>query len=74
VSGLTPAVIEIVLRAYLLRHYATHGNVPRTPAERAKERMMLLAGAGRIAGKSADPAHPAAQSPHVMPTTPPVAA
>lgn len=58
VSGLTPAVIEIVLRGYLLlRHYATYGDAPRTSAARAKERTMLLtahaiaalANAGKVA-------------------------
>ena len=35
VGGLTPAVIEIVLRAYLLlRHYSEHGDAPRSPADR----------------------------------------
>lgn len=46
-GGLTPAVIEIVLRAYiLLRHYAEHGDAPRSEADRVKERTMLLAAHG----------------------------
>lgn len=47
VGGLTPAVIEIVLRAYiLLRHYAEHGDAPRSEADRVKERTMLFAAHG----------------------------
>src|SRR2546423_8433260 len=42
VAGLTPAVIEIVLRAYLmLRHYAEHGAIPLV-ASHPKYRTMLL--------------------------------
>lgn len=43
VAGLTPAVIEIVLRAYLmLRHYAEHGEIPVLVASQPKYRTMLL--------------------------------
>ena len=43
VSGLTPAVIEIILRAYLmLRHYSEQGNVPLNLASYPKYRTMLL--------------------------------
>jgi hypothetical protein len=58
VAGLTPAVIEIVLRAYLmLRHYAEHGEIPLLVASHPKYRTMLLfahgiavlANSGRVA-------------------------
>lgn len=43
VSGLTPAVIEIILRAYLmLRHYSEHGNIPLNLASHPKYRTMLM--------------------------------
>nr|WP_290223661.1 hypothetical protein [Trichocoleus desertorum] len=44
VSGLTPAVVEIVLRAYImLRHYSEHGEVKFDLASHPKYRSMLLA-------------------------------
>ncbi len=46
-SGLAPAVIEIVLRGYLmLRHYAKHGEMKFTLASNPKYRSMLLAAHG----------------------------
>ncbi len=58
VSGIAPAVIEIVLRAYImLRHYAEHGEVKFSLAGNPKFRSMLLmahsvaalANAGKVA-------------------------
>jgi hypothetical protein len=47
VSGLTPAVIEIVLRGYLmLRHYSEHGETEFKLASNPKYRSMLLAAHG----------------------------
>ncbi|RRR74021.1 MAG: hypothetical protein EI684_07930 [Candidatus Viridilinea halotolerans] len=47
VGGLTPAVIEIVLRAgIMLRHYAEHGEVTFTFDQNAKYRTMLLSAHG----------------------------
>ncbi|PZV10908.1 MAG: hypothetical protein DCF22_15615 [Leptolyngbya sp.] len=44
VSGITPAVIEIVLRAYImLRHYSEHGETKFDLASHPKYRSMLLA-------------------------------
>ena len=43
VSGITPAVIEIVLRAYImLRHYSEHGEIKFDLASHPKYRSMLL--------------------------------
>ena len=43
VSGITPAVIEIILRAYImLRHYSEHGKVKIDIASNPKYRTMLL--------------------------------
>jgi len=43
VSGITPAVIEIVLRAYImLRHYSEHGETKFDLASHPKYRTMLL--------------------------------
>jgi len=43
VSGITPAVIEIVLRFYLmLKHYSVHGETKFTLASNPKYRSMLL--------------------------------
>ena len=43
VSGITPGVIEIVLRAYLmLRHYSEHGEMKFNLASHPKYRSMLL--------------------------------
>lgn len=45
VGGLVPAVIEIVLRAYImLRHYAEHGEISIRLAGNPKYRSMLLGG------------------------------
>lgn len=47
VSGITPAVIEIVLRAYImLRHYSEHGEVKIDLATNPKYRTMLLVAHG----------------------------
>ena len=47
VTGLTPAVIEIVLRAYImLRHYSEHGETEFDLASHPKYRTMLLAAHG----------------------------
>lgn len=47
VGGLSPAVIEIVLRGTLmLRHYAEHGETPLDIARHPKYRTMLLAAHG----------------------------
>lgn len=47
VSGITPAVIEIVLRAYMmLRHYSEHGEVKFDLESNPKYRTMLLAAHG----------------------------
>ena len=44
VSGITPAVIEIILRAYImLRHYSEHGETKFDLASHPKYRSMLLA-------------------------------
>jgi hypothetical protein len=44
VSGITPAVIEIMLRAYImLRHYSEHGETKFNLASHPKYRSMLLA-------------------------------
>lgn len=43
VTGITPATIEIILRAYImLRHYADHGDAPVNLATHPKYRTMLL--------------------------------
>ena len=43
VAGITPAVIEIVLRAYImLRHYSEYGDVPVAVASHPKYRALLL--------------------------------
>ncbi len=58
VSGITPAVIEIVLRAYIMvRHYSEHGETKFMVAQNPKYRSMLLtahsvaaaANAGKVA-------------------------
>ncbi|MBD2041303.1 hypothetical protein [Microcoleus sp. FACHB-672] len=47
VSGITPAVIEIVLRAFImLRHYSEYGETKFTLASHPKYRAMLLAAHG----------------------------
>lgn len=47
VSGITPAVIEIVLRAYImLRHYSEHGETKFSIGSHPKYRSMLLAAHG----------------------------
>ena len=47
VSGITPLVIEIVLRAYImLRHYSEQGEVKLAVARSPKYRSMLLAAHG----------------------------
>lgn len=47
IGGLGPAVIEIVLRGFLmLRHYATAGETPFAPSDPVKQRSMLLAAHG----------------------------
>ena len=44
VSGITPATIEIILRAYMmLRHYAEYGEVKLVLGSHPKYRSMLLA-------------------------------
>ena len=54
VSGVTPAVIEIVLRAYImLRHYSEQGGVQLTVAHSPKYRSMLLAAHGVAAAANA---------------------
>lgn len=53
-SGITPAVIEIVLRAYLmLRHYSEHGEVKLSVAQSPKYRSMLLVAHGVAAAANA---------------------
>jgi len=43
VSGTTPAVVEVILRAYvMLRHYSEHGDVKFQLASQPKYRSMLL--------------------------------
>lgn len=43
VSGITPAVIEIILRAYImLRHYSEHGETKFSISSHPKYRSMLL--------------------------------
>lgn len=58
VSGITPAVIEIILRAYIMiRHYSEHGETKFRVAQNPKYRSMLLtahsvaaaANAGKVA-------------------------
>jgi hypothetical protein len=47
VSGLTPGVVEIILRAYIMvRHHAEHGATPIHLAGNPKYRAMLLASHG----------------------------
>lgn len=54
VSGVTPAVIEIVLRAYImLRHYAEQGEVKLLVAQSPKYRSMLLTAHGVAAAANA---------------------
>ena len=54
VSGITPAVIEIVLRAYLmLRHYSEHGETKFLLAGSPKYRSMLLTAHGVAAAANA---------------------
>lgn len=54
VSGITPAVIEIVLRAYImLRHYGEQGEVKLSVAQSPKYRSMLLAAHGVAAAANA---------------------
>jgi hypothetical protein len=54
VSGITPAVIEIVLRSYImLRHYAEQGEVKLLVAQSPKYRSMLLAAHGVAAAANA---------------------
>ena len=54
VSGITPLVIEIVLRAYMmLRHYSEHGEVKLAVARSPKYRSMLLAAHGVAAAANA---------------------
>ena len=54
VSGVTPLVIEIVLRAYImLRHYAEQGEVKLAVARSPKYRSMLLAAHGVAAAANA---------------------
>lgn len=54
VSGITPAVIEIVLRAYLMiRHYAEHGETKFLLAGSPKYRSMLLTAHGVAAAANA---------------------
>jgi hypothetical protein len=53
-SGITPAVIEIVLRAYiLLRHYSEQGEIKLAVAQSAKYRSMLLTSHGVAAAANA---------------------
>jgi hypothetical protein len=53
-SGVTPAVIEIVLRAYvMLRHYSELGEVKLAVAQSPKYRSMLLAAHGVAAAANA---------------------
>ena len=54
VGGVTPAVIEIVLRAYImLRHYSEQGEVKLSVAQSPKYRSMLLAAHGVAAAANA---------------------
>lgn len=54
VSGITPLVIEIVLRAYImLRHYSEHGETKLRVAQSPKYRSMLLAAHGVAASANA---------------------
>ena len=54
VSGITPAVIEILLRGYLmLRHYSEHGEAKFLLASSPKYRSMLLAAHGIAAAANA---------------------
>lgn len=64
VSGVTPAVIEIVLRAYIMvRHYSEHGETKFMVAQDPKYRSMLLtahsvaaaANAGKVALHQGNP-------------------
>ena len=53
-SGVTPLVIDIVLRAYImLRHYSEHGEVKLAVAQSPKYRSMLLAAHGVAAAANA---------------------
>jgi hypothetical protein len=53
-SGITPLVIEIVLRAYvMLRHYSEQGEVKLAVAQSPKYRSMLLASHGVAAAANA---------------------
>jgi hypothetical protein len=53
-SGITPAVIEIVLRAYImLRHYSEQGEIKLAVAQSAKYRSMLLTSHGVAAAANA---------------------
>jgi hypothetical protein len=53
-SGITPAVIEIALRAYvLLRHYSEQGETKLSVAQSPKYRSMLLAAHGVAAAANA---------------------
>ena len=54
VSGITPLVIEIVLRAYImLRHYSEHGETKLRVAQSPKYRSMLLSAHGIAAAANA---------------------
>lgn len=54
VSGITPLVIEIVLRAYImLRHYSEHGEAKLQVAQSPKYRSMLLSAHGVAAAANA---------------------
>ncbi|MGH3089993.1 MAG: hypothetical protein ACRDSJ_22155 [Rubrobacteraceae bacterium] len=54
VSGITPAVIEIILRAYIMvRHYSEHGETKFMVAGDAKYRSMLLTAHGVAAAANA---------------------